>query len=178
LIGISVMSKAQGIALRRSGGICDHADREWQGASIPGRIGATEDAARRWFAAVATHAPSITDLSQRPGSREISINHLVADWTTVAAAGELPEGEMLEADNRGEPVVVARSGGSLYAFEGWCTHEECPLAEGTLTDQQLECYCHGAVFNIRTGEALVGPAVASLETYPVREQDGEIQVEM
>src|SRR6476469_4329924 len=70
---------------------------------------------------------------------------------------------MLEADNRGEPVVVARSGGSLYAFEGWCTHEECPLAEGTLTDQQLECYCHGAVFNIRTGEALVGPAVAPLE---------------
>jgi nitrite reductase/ring-hydroxylating ferredoxin subunit len=34
------------------------------------------------------------------------------------------------------------------------------------------------VFNIRTGEALVGPAVASLETYPVREQGGEIQVEM
>jgi nitrite reductase/ring-hydroxylating ferredoxin subunit len=57
-------------------------------------------------------------------------------------------------------------------------HEECPLGRGTLTDQQLECYCHGAVFNIRTGEALVGPAVASLETYPVREQDGEIQVEM
>jgi 3-phenylpropionate/trans-cinnamate dioxygenase ferredoxin subunit len=102
----------------------------------------------------------------------------VADWTAVAAADDLLEGDMLEADNRGEPVVVARSGGSLYAFEGWCTHEECPLAEGTLTDQQLECYCHGAVFNIRTGEALVGPAVASLETYPVREQDGEIQVEM
>jgi 3-phenylpropionate/trans-cinnamate dioxygenase ferredoxin subunit len=102
----------------------------------------------------------------------------MADWTTVAGAGALPEGEMLEADNRGEPVVVARSGGCLYAFEGWCTHEECPLVEGTLTDQQLECYCHGAVFNIRTGEALVGPAVASLETYPVREQDGEIQVEM
>jgi nitrite reductase/ring-hydroxylating ferredoxin subunit len=34
------------------------------------------------------------------------------------------------------------------------------------------------VFDIRTGEALVGPAVASLETYPVREQDGAIQVEV
>jgi nitrite reductase/ring-hydroxylating ferredoxin subunit len=34
------------------------------------------------------------------------------------------------------------------------------------------------VFNIRTGEALVGPAVASLQTYPVRQQDGEIEVEM
>src|SRR3954462_3421257 len=112
----------------------------------------------------------------------------MADWTTVAGAGGLPEGGMLAGDHPREPVgvapngggrvVVARSGGCLYAFEGWCTHEECPLVEGTLTDQQLECYCHGAVFNIRTGEALVGPAVASLETYPVREQDGEIQVEM
>ena len=85
---------------------------------------------------------------------------------------------MLQREKIGIDLLVGCSGGSLYAFEGWCTHEECPLAEGTLTDQQLECYCHGAVFNIRTGEALVGPAVASLETYPVREQDGDIQVEM
>jgi 3-phenylpropionate/trans-cinnamate dioxygenase ferredoxin subunit len=99
-------------------------------------------------------------------------------WTSVAAGADLPDGEMLEADNRGEPVVVARSGGQLFAFEGWCSHEECPLVEGRLTGHELECYCHGAVFNIRTGEALVGPAVASLETYRVREQDGEIQVEM
>ena len=47
-----------------------------------------------------------------------------------------------------------------------------------LTEHRLECYCHGAVFDVRTGEALVGPAVSSLETYPVREQDGEIQVEV
>jgi 3-phenylpropionate/trans-cinnamate dioxygenase ferredoxin subunit len=101
-----------------------------------------------------------------------------SNWVTVAGSADIAEGEMLEADNRGEPVVVARTGDGLFAFEGWCTHEECPLAEGTLTDRRLECYCHGAVFDIRTGEALVGPAVASLETYPVREQDGEIQVEM
>src|SRR6476659_8787663 len=105
------MSKAQGMALRRSGVICDHADHDrartesrrgksdrlapvmsdlrsrrsrMAGSVNIGNIGATEDAARRRFAAVATHAPSTTDLSQRLGSREISINHLVADWTTVA----------------------------------------------------------------------------------------------
>jgi 3-phenylpropionate/trans-cinnamate dioxygenase ferredoxin subunit len=84
----------------------------------------------------------------------------------------------MEHDHRGEPVCVARTSAGLFAFEGWCTHEECPLSEGTLTDNQVECYCHGAVFNMRTGEALVGPAVASIETYPVREEDGEIQVEL
>jgi len=102
----------------------------------------------------------------------------LADWTTVAESDDLPAGEMIEVDNRGEPLVIARAAGGLYAFEGWCTHEECPLSQGQLTEHRLECYCHGAVFDVRTGEALVGPAMESLETYPVREQDGEIQVEV
>jgi 3-phenylpropionate/trans-cinnamate dioxygenase ferredoxin component len=102
----------------------------------------------------------------------------LADWTTVAEGDDLPAGEMIEVDNRGEPLVIARAAAGLYAFEGWCTHEECPLSQGQLTEHRLECYCHGAVFDIRTGEALVGPAVASLETYPVRERDGAIQVEV
>ena len=102
----------------------------------------------------------------------------MAEWTPVAAAADLAEGDMLEVDNRGEPVVIARRRGSLYAFEGYCTHEECPLSEGQFTDFEVECYCHGSYFDIRTGEALVGPAVESLQTYPVREQDGQIQVEM
>ena len=102
----------------------------------------------------------------------------MADWTTVADSSQVDEGELLEVDNRGEPLVVARRRGRLYAFEGWCTHEECPLAQGSFIDFQVECYCHGSYFDIRSGEALVGPAVESLETYPVREQDGEIQVEL
>jgi nitrite reductase/ring-hydroxylating ferredoxin subunit len=102
----------------------------------------------------------------------------LAEWKTVADSRDLPAGEMLEVDNRGEPMVLVRCDGGLFAFEGWCTHEECPLSQGDLTEHRVECYCHGAVFDIRTGEALVGPAVASLETYPVREQDGVIQVEV
>ena len=53
----------------------------------------------------------------------------LADWTRVADSDQLPAGEMIEVDNRGEPLVIARAAGGLYAFEGWCTHEECPLAE-------------------------------------------------
>src|SRR6478672_13827206 len=45
------MSKAQGIALRRPARTESRKDR---GSVNIGNIGATEDAARRWFAAVAT----------------------------------------------------------------------------------------------------------------------------
>jgi 3-phenylpropionate/trans-cinnamate dioxygenase ferredoxin subunit len=101
----------------------------------------------------------------------------MAEWTSVAQSGDIEEGGLRHVDIRGEPVVVARRGGDLFAFEGYCTHEECPLWEGEFVEHRIECYCHGSFFDIRTGEALVGPAVVSLETYPVREQDGEIQVE-
>jgi len=102
----------------------------------------------------------------------------MAEWTTVASSGDVEEGGLLEVDNRGEPVVIARRRGGLYAFEGYCTHEECPLSEGRFVDFEIECYCHGSYFDIRTGEALVGPAVESLQTYRAREENGEIQVEM
>ncbi len=102
----------------------------------------------------------------------------MAEWTTVAATGDIEEGGLQQVDIRGEPIVVARRDGALFAFEGYCTHEECPLWEGEFVEYRIECYCHGSFFDIRTGEALVGPALVSLETYPVREQDGEIQVEV
>ncbi len=99
-------------------------------------------------------------------------------WTRVCAAEELPDGAMIEHGELDDAVMVARAGGALFAVQGSCTHEECPLAEGTLLDREVECYCHGAVFDLRTGEALVGPALESLRTYPVRELDGAVEVEL
>ena len=102
----------------------------------------------------------------------------MAEWTTVAASGDVEEGGLLEVDNRGEPVVIARRGSGLYAFEGYCTHEECPLSEGQFVDFEIECYCHGSYFDIRTGEALTLPAFQPVATYVVRVDDGQIKVEL
>ena len=102
----------------------------------------------------------------------------MAEWTTVGTPEDVPEGEMLQVDVRGEPVVVARRDGVLFAFDGYCTHEECPLWEGEFVEHRVECYCHGSYFDIRSGEALVGPAVESLTTYPARESDGAVQIEI
>ena len=75
-----------------------------------------------------------------------------------------------------DPVAVARAGGRLYAFDDTCTHEECPLSDGVLTDGEVECPCHGSIFNLRTGEALTGPALESVRTHRVRVEDGRVQV--
>ena len=94
------------------------------------------------------------------------------EWTDAGADAELAEGTMVVVGDADDPVAVARAGGQLYAFDDTCTHEECPLSYGFLTDAEVECPCHGSIFNMRTGEALTGPALESLRTYAVRVEGG------
>jgi 3-phenylpropionate/trans-cinnamate dioxygenase ferredoxin component len=73
---------------------------------------------------------------------------------------------------------VARVDGRLYAFNGLCTHERCPLSAGLLEGTVIMCQCHGSKFDLCTGAVLRGPAGEGLTTYEVREHEGEIQVRL
>ena len=75
-------------------------------------------------------------------------------------------------------VSVARVGGKLYAFDDLCPHEACPLSSGLLTGTTLMCQCHGSQFDVTNGAVLRGPATEPLTTYEVREENGEIQVQI
>jgi 3-phenylpropionate/trans-cinnamate dioxygenase ferredoxin component len=101
----------------------------------------------------------------------------MAEFVTVGDASEVPEGEAKAFDVNGAEVAVARVEGSLYAFSDICTHRHCNLASGgELDGYELECECHGSVFDIRTGQVDNPPATESLETFEVREVDGQIQI--
>lgn len=69
-------------------------------------------------------------------------------------------------------LLLVNLDGVLYAVDDTCTHEECSLGEGYLEDDIVECPCHGATFNVRTGAALTLPATRPLRTYPVRPAKG------
>ncbi len=56
---------------------------------------------------------------------------------------------MVVVGDPADPVAVARAGGRLYAFDDTCTHEECPLSDGRLTADEVECPCHGSIFDLR-----------------------------
>jgi len=97
-------------------------------------------------------------------------------WVDAGADADLAEGTIVVVGDPADPVAVARGGGRLYAFDDTCTHEECPLSDGIVTDGEVECPCHGSIFDMRNGEALTGPALESVRTYKVRVGDGRIQV--
>ncbi len=101
----------------------------------------------------------------------------MAEFQMVGDSDEIPEGEAKAFDVGGAEIAVARVQGQLYAFSDICTHRHCNLASGgDLQDYHLECECHGSVFDIRTGEVHNPPATEPLETFEVREADGQIQV--
>jgi 3-phenylpropionate/trans-cinnamate dioxygenase ferredoxin subunit len=71
----------------------------------------------------------------------------------------------------GEEIVVVRDGESLYAVEDRCSHAEVALSDGDVSGCQIECFLHGASFDVRTGTALSMPATRPIRTFPVSIED-------
>lgn len=90
------------------------------------------------------------------------------EFYEVAEVDDLDEGELLGIEIDGEPVCLAKVGGSICAFSGSCTHTGGPLYEGDLEGEVLTCPLHGAQFNVHTGKVLRGPALQDIMTYPVK----------
>lgn len=97
---------------------------------------------------------------------------------TALKASDLKSGDVIAADVRGTAIAIANVGGSYYAFDDTCTHEQCSLAEGDLAGTTIACMCHGAEFDVRTGEVLAPPAPAPIKVYPVRINGDSVEVEV
>ena len=100
----------------------------------------------------------------------------MSDWITVAKVGELAPGSHRVVDVDGAAVVVFNLGGEYYAIEDVCTHDGGQLTGGTVEGDEVVCPRHGARFSIRTGEALAAPAYEPVAKFPVRVENGMIQV--
>ena len=94
------------------------------------------------------------------------------------AFDSLVEGKPVAIDHNGVTVCVARVGDEVFAIEDTCTHSEASLSEGEITGTKIECWLHGAEFDLRTGQALTLPANIALETYPVKIDGNSVTVEI
>jgi 3-phenylpropionate/trans-cinnamate dioxygenase ferredoxin subunit len=97
---------------------------------------------------------------------------------TVGPLEELPPGSMKLVDAEPVPVGVYNCGGSLYAIEDRCSHDDGPLCLGNWDGDECRVVCprHGAAFDIASGRALTLPAFQPVRTFPVRVEDGVVIV--
>lgn len=100
----------------------------------------------------------------------------MSEWVTVAREGELAPGEFQVVDVNDTQVAVFNLDGRFYAIADVCTHDAGQLTGGTVEGDEIVCPRHGARFSIRTGAALTAPAYEPTDTFPVRVEEGQIQV--
>ena len=104
---------------------------------------------------------------------------MATEFVTAIKASEIQAGGITAIDVRGTRVAVANVGGTYYAFDDACTHEQCSLAEeGELAGTTLTCNCHGSEFDVRTGKVLAPPATLPVKVYPVRVAGDALQIEV
>jgi 3-phenylpropionate/trans-cinnamate dioxygenase ferredoxin subunit len=99
----------------------------------------------------------------------------------VCAASELPSGETrLVEGPEGAKIGVFNCGGTLYAIEDRCSHDDGPLAEGPFDADTctVECPRHGSLFDLTSGRPKTLPAYQPVATYPVTIEDDTVKLEV
>ena len=95
---------------------------------------------------------------------------------TVASTDEVQPGDRIVIEVKDHFVAIFNVDNKLYAIEDICTHDDGPLAEGTLDGTIIECPRHGAKFDIATGKVISMPAITPVPRYEVRTQNDDIQI--
>ena len=90
---------------------------------------------------------------------------------------DLEHGKPVRIEKNGQSICVARVGDEVFAIGDVCSHSDASLSEGEITDFKIECWLHGAEFDLRTGEALTPPAVAPVKSFSVSVDGNSVTVE-
>lgn len=102
----------------------------------------------------------------------------MAEFTKTIEEKNLGDGGMISLTVSGKVICIAKSEGTIFAFDDTCTHERCSLSEGILEDRVVECPCHGSRFSLENGEVLSLPATLPIKTYPTKVEGDWIWVEI
>ena len=102
----------------------------------------------------------------------------MAEFVAVVGVDEIGEGDIRSFVVGGEEIAIARCDGEFYAITDICSHEHAYLSEGELDTDEcvVECPLHGARFDLASGRVRALPATEPITTYPVRVNDGKIEV--
>ena len=91
---------------------------------------------------------------------------------------DIPDEGAIRVELDGKPICVARSNGAVFAISDICSHADVSLSEGDVEDGHIECWLHGSMFDLRTGEPTGLPATRPVATYPVTVEGDDVLVQM
>jgi len=100
-------------------------------------------------------------------------------WLQVCWVGLLNKEDVVRFDHNGHTYALYRTReGKYYATDGICTHGNAHLADGLVMGNLIECAKHNGRFDLRDGSPQRPPVCVALKSYPVREKDDHLQLNL
>lgn len=98
----------------------------------------------------------------------------------VMATGDLTSGAAKRVDVDGHRLAVVRIGDDFYVIGDRCSHADYSLSEGEVyeNDRTIECWKHGSLFDLETGQPKTLPATEPVPTYKVFVENNQVMVEL
>ncbi|CAK75778.1 unnamed protein product (macronuclear) [Paramecium tetraurelia] len=101
------------------------------------------------------------------------------DAYEVSIEDNLNEGEMREVQvgpKKEDAVLVCKVDGQIYCVSNSCPHVGAPLSAGFLVGDKVKCPFHNASFSVKDGVHEEGPMFRGLQTFPVKQENGQLVI--
>jgi 3-phenylpropionate/trans-cinnamate dioxygenase ferredoxin component len=104
----------------------------------------------------------------------------MGDLVRLCGRDELSSGAARRFEVGALCIALVRIEDDFFAIGDTCSHEDYSLAEGeVLADAcEIECWKHGSMFDLRTGEPRSLPATKPVPVYKVRVDGDDVLVEV
>ena len=104
----------------------------------------------------------------------------MAEPVRLCAQDDLASGEARRFVVAGRPIALVRVEDDFYALGDTCSHEDYSLSEGEVLVEEceIECWKHGSMFDLRTGEPRSLPATTPVPVYRVRVVGDDVMIEV
>ena len=99
------------------------------------------------------------------------------DYFPTVNVNELKDGSKKFVSVEGEPILLVKAQGKIFAIDNRCPHQGCGLSGGTLDGKVVVCPCHDWRFNLETGEYEDEPSL-TLKKHEFKIEDGKIWVKL
>jgi nitrite reductase/ring-hydroxylating ferredoxin subunit len=103
----------------------------------------------------------------------------------AADLAELEEdGTKVRVRHERADILVAKSGGEIFAIDNRCSHANMPMHKGRIRKCVVTCPSHLAQFNLRDGSIKRGPMEGDPENvrpqaiFPVEVDGGEVFIDL
>jgi 3-phenylpropionate/trans-cinnamate dioxygenase ferredoxin component len=99
-------------------------------------------------------------------------------WMTIGTVESFEKTPRQFVDVGNTHIGVFKIGETFYAFESMCTHASYELDDAPVEGNEIICPLHGARFCLKTGAATAAPAYEDLLVFPVRIEQGRVEIKV